>query len=44
MTELGQAIAFASRLYRQRARVAYAGYLRRDPMALLQLRSGRSSP
>jgi hypothetical protein len=36
MSELSQAIAFASRLYRERAGIACAGYLRRDPMTLLQ--------
>jgi cytochrome P450 len=44
MSQLGQAITFASRLYRDRAAVAGAGYLRRDPMALLQLRPGRENP
>jgi P450-derived glycosyltransferase activator len=44
MSDLGQAITFASGLYRERARVVYAGYLRRDPMALLQLRPGRADP
>src|SRR5882672_9315968 len=44
MTQLGQAISFAARLYRQRANIAYFGYLRRDPMALLQLRPGRVDP
>jgi cytochrome P450 len=44
MSQLGQAIAFASRLYRDRAGVFGAGYLRRDPMALLQLRPGRVNP
>jgi P450-derived glycosyltransferase activator len=44
MSDLGQVITFASRLYRQRARVGYAGYLRRDPMALLELRPGRVNP
>jgi cytochrome P450 len=41
---LSQAITFAMRLYRQRADIAYAGYVRRDPMALLQLRPGREDP
>jgi P450-derived glycosyltransferase activator len=44
MSELTQAVSFASRLYRQRAQTMYAGYLRRDPMALLQLRPGRDEP
>jgi|GEM_PF-6572305 hypothetical protein len=30
MSDLGQVITFASRLYRQQAAVGYAGYLRRD--------------
>ncbi len=44
MSQLRQAIAFASRLYRERAGIACAGYARRDPMALLQLRPGRVDP
>jgi P450-derived glycosyltransferase activator len=44
MSDLGQVITFASRLYRQRAGVGYAGYLRREPMALLELRPGRVNP
>jgi P450-derived glycosyltransferase activator len=44
LSGLSQAIAFGARLYRQRAGVAYAGYLRRDPMALLQLGPGRDNP
>jgi cytochrome P450 len=44
MSELGQALSFASGLYRQRASVAYAGYVRRDPMARLSLRPGRDDP
>jgi P450-derived glycosyltransferase activator len=42
--DLRQAITFGSRLYRQRADTAYAGHVRRDPMALLQLRPGRDNP
>ena len=42
--DLRQATAFGARLYRQRAGVAYAGHLKRDPMALLQLRPGRDNP
>ena len=41
MSQLSQVIRFASGLYRQRTGVAWAGYLQRDPMALLQLRPGR---
>jgi P450-derived glycosyltransferase activator len=44
MSQLSQAVAFASGLYRERARIAVAGYLRRDPMALLGLRPGRDDP
>ena len=44
MSGAGQAIAFASSLYRQRANVAFAGYARHDPMARLQLRPGRTNP
>src|ERR1700735_4853990 len=44
MSDLGQAIAFACRLYRRRAGIAYAGYIRRDPVALLSLRPGRDDP
>jgi len=44
MSAVGQAVKFATQLYRQRADVAAAGYLRRDPMALLQLRPGRVNP
>ncbi len=35
MSQLSQLIRFAAGLYRQRAAVAWAGYLQRDPMALL---------
>jgi len=38
------AIAFAAQLWRNRAAIATAGYLRRDPMARLQLRPGRRDP
>ena len=44
MSEAGRAAAFAARLYWQRATVAYAGHVRRDPMALLNLRQGRADP
>jgi P450-derived glycosyltransferase activator len=39
-----QAISFATGIYRQRAKVAYAGYVKQDPMALLMLRPGRDNP
>jgi P450-derived glycosyltransferase activator len=44
MSDLTTAIAFASQLYRQKAAVAYAGYVRRDPLARLSLRPGRADP
>lgn len=44
MSEMAAAVAFAARLYRQRAAVACDGYIRRDPMALLSLRPGRDDP
>ncbi len=44
MSEASRAAAFAARLYWQRATVAYAGHLRRDPMALLYLRQGQADP
>jgi len=44
MSQFRQVAAFAAGLYRQRADIAYAGYLRRDPMALLVLRPGRVDP
>jgi cytochrome P450 len=42
--ELGQTITFATRLYLRRARVAYVGYVRRDPLVLLGLGPGRANP
>jgi hypothetical protein len=44
MGQLRQTVSFATGLYRHRAYVAYHGYLRRDPMALLNLRPGRDDP
>ncbi len=44
MAKLGPAVAFATTLYRMRAGLATAGYLKRDPMALLSLRPGRQNP
>jgi cytochrome P450 len=44
MNDTGRAIAYASRLYLQRANTAYAGYIHRDPMALLRLSPGRTDP
>src|SRR5215472_7225387 len=43
-TRLTRVVVFAGGLYRQRAVLACAGYLGRDPMAQLQLRPGRVSP
>src|SRR5215469_16473528 len=44
MNGTGRAIAYAARLYLQRANTAYAGYIHRDPMALLRLSPGRTDP
>jgi P450-derived glycosyltransferase activator len=44
MSAIGQALSFATQLYRQRSNTVYAGYLKRDPMALLRLRPGRENP
>jgi cytochrome P450 len=44
MSDLRQAVAFTSSLYRTRLDTVYAGYAGRDPMALLQLRPGRVDP
>jgi len=44
MTDIGRAIALGSRRYGERASTAYAGYIHRDPMALLRLRPGRANP
>lgn len=44
MSDLGRVISFASRLYGERVGVAYAGYVRRDPLALLRLGPGRVDP
>jgi cytochrome P450 len=44
MSDLGQAVAFATKLYWQKAAVGYAGHVRRQPMALLNLRQGRADP
>jgi len=41
MADLRQVLAFASSLDRTRAGVGYAGYVRRDPMSLIQRRPGR---
>src|ERR1700712_2781407 len=38
MSQLGQALTFAKGLYKQNATVAYAGYVQRDPLALLAMR------
>jgi cytochrome P450 len=44
MSALAQTIKFASKLYRERASTAYAGYVGRDDLALLTLRPGRADP
>ena len=44
MSDLSQALAFAAQLHRQRARVTYTGYVKREPLALLGLRPGRTDP
>lgn len=44
MSELGQTITFAKQIYLPRARLGYAGYVRRDELALLRLRPGRANP
>ncbi len=37
MNDLGKAIVLAAKLYGDRASVAYSGYVKRDPLTLLQL-------
>jgi P450-derived glycosyltransferase activator len=44
MSEIGQALAFATELYGKKVHVAYRGHVRRDPMAQLYLREGRANP
>jgi len=44
MSQLGEAFTFAKRLYKQNATVAIAGYAKRDPLALLSMRPGRTDP
>ena len=44
MSTLTDAARFAGSLYAQRAALAWHGYARRDPMALLSLRPGRVDP
>ena len=44
MSKLGQAGSFAAQLYYGRGLIAYYGYVRRDPVALLNLRPGRVDP
>jgi hypothetical protein len=44
MSDLGVAARFAGALYRQRAGTLVSGYLRRDPLARLALRPGRTDP
>ncbi|HEX5114259.1 MAG TPA: cytochrome P450 [Pseudonocardiaceae bacterium] len=44
MNKIVTAAAFATRLYAQRAQLAYAGYVRHRPMARLSTRPGRTDP
>ena len=44
MSEIGQVLAFTSRLYSEKAQILYSGYMRRDLMARLHLRDGRANP
>ena len=44
MGRFRQAVSFGTQLYRERLDFAYAGYVRRDQMALLFLRPGRDNP
>jgi hypothetical protein len=44
MGQVRQALSFAANLYGQGAATLYAGYLRRDEMALLRLKPGRDNP
>ncbi|HEY1487383.1 MAG TPA: cytochrome P450, partial [Micromonosporaceae bacterium] len=44
MSKLSATAKFAGGLYRQRIGMVSAGYLRRDPMALLTMRPGRINP
>jgi len=44
VSEFSQAVTFAAGLYRQRAAAAYAAYVRRDQVARLGQRPGRSDP
>jgi len=44
MSKLTQAAKFTASLYYQKGKVGYAGYVRRDDIAMLALRPGRSDP
>jgi hypothetical protein len=44
LTQLPQLAAFAGRLYREKAAIAYHGYVENDPMSLLALRPARENP
>ncbi|GAA1789209.1 cytochrome P450 [Luedemannella flava] len=44
MGQISQFVSFTAGLYGQRLGLAYAGYVKRDPMALLGLRPGRDDP
>ncbi|HEY2673263.1 MAG TPA: hypothetical protein VGJ07_23235 [Rugosimonospora sp.] len=44
MGQVRQVLSFATNLYGQRAATVYAGYVRREQIALLQLKPGRDNP
>jgi len=44
MSQIVDAAAFAASLHWQRVKVAYAGHVRRDPLALLNLHRGQADP
>jgi cytochrome P450 len=44
MSQLTMAVRFAAQLYKQRASIAYYGYVKRDNLALLNLKPGRTDP
>jgi cytochrome P450 len=44
MSELAEAAGYAARLYGRRVSTAYAGHIRREPLARLMLRQGHADP
>jgi hypothetical protein len=44
MSSLGEAVTFAAKRYRERAKIFYVGYVKREPLGLMQLRPGRIDP